>query len=184
MSPLPESSQGDEGDLTPVDGVPSTLPPVPTDDAGDLGQVADRAARPGGAAADAEPVAMTTEEVLVAPSEERRMPRWVVPAVVVFWSGFLGAIAVRFFWGKLSGLFILVAISVFLSLAIEPGVNRLARRGWRRGSATALLLFGVLAMFLVFVAAIGTLVGTQVADLLSNSEEYKIGRASCRERVL
>ena len=169
MSPLPESPQGDEGDLTPVEGVSS---PVPTDDPDELGQVADRAAEPGGAAADAEPVTMTTEEVLVAPSEERRMPRWVVPAVVVFWSGFLGAIAVRFFWGKLSGLFILVAISVFLSLAIEPGVNRLARRGWRRGSATALLLFGVLAMFLVFVAAIGTLVGTQVADLLSNSEAY------------
>ena len=64
---------------------------------------------------------------------ERRLPRWVVPAVVVFWSGFLGALAVRFVWGKLSGLFVLVAISVFLSLAIEPGVNRLARRGWRRG---------------------------------------------------
>ena len=51
----------------------------------------------------------------------------------MFWGGFLGAIAVRFFWGKLSGLFMLLAISVFLSLAIEPGVNRLARRGWRRG---------------------------------------------------
>jgi predicted PurR-regulated permease PerM len=79
---------------------------------------------------------------------------------------------VRFMWGKLSGLFILLAISVFLSLAIEPGVNRLARRGWRRGSATALILFGVLSMFLVFVVAIGTLVGTQVAELLTNSEEY------------
>ncbi len=90
----------------------------------------------------------------------------------MFWSGFLGAIAVRFFWEKLSGLFILLAISVFLSLAIEPGVNRLARRGWRRGSATGLILFGVLALFVVFVAAIGALVGSQVADLLENSEDY------------
>ena len=57
--------------------------------------------------------------------------------------------AVRFFWSKLSGLFVLLAISLFLALAIEPGVNRLARRGWRRGSATALILFGVLAIFLV-----------------------------------
>ena len=73
----------------------------------------------------------------------RRLPRWVVPAVVVFWGGFLVALALRFFWGKLNGLFVLLAISVFLSLAIEPGVNRLARRGWRRGTATALILFGV-----------------------------------------
>jgi predicted PurR-regulated permease PerM len=115
---------------------------------------------------------VTTAETILGPSGERRMPRWVLPAVVVFWSGFLGAIAVRFFWSKLSGLFILLAISVFLSLAIEPGVNRLARRGWRRGRATALILFGVLAMFLVFIVAIGTLVGTQIADLLTDSESY------------
>jgi predicted PurR-regulated permease PerM len=113
-----------------------------------------------------------TEEVIVSPSAERRMPPWVVPAVAVFWAGFLVVIAVRFFWGKLSGLFILLAISMFLALAIEPGVNRLARRGWRRGSATALILFGVLALFLIFVGAIGTLVGTQIADLLDNSEQY------------
>ena len=61
---------------------------------------------------------------------------------------------------------------MFLSLAIEPGVNRLARRGWRRGTATALILFGVVLVFLVFVAAIGTLVGSQIADLLTNSERY------------
>ncbi len=130
----------------------------------------------GGGAADPDHLApdetVTTQEPIVSPSGARRMPRWVVPAVIVFWSGFLGAMAVRFFWSKLSSLFILLAISVFLSLAIEPGVNRLARRGWRRGRATALILFGVLAMFLVFIVAIGTLVGTQVADLLTDSESY------------
>jgi predicted PurR-regulated permease PerM len=103
---------------------------------------------------------------------DRRLPRWVVPAVVVFWGGFLAAVAVRFVWGKLSGLFLLVAIAAFLALAIEPGVNRLARRGWRRGRATALILLGVIAVFLVFVAAIGTLVGSQIADLLQDSETY------------
>src|SRR6187551_2933294 len=64
-----------------------------------------------------------------------RMPRWVVPATAVFWTGALFALAVRFFWSKLSGIFVLLAVSLFLSLAIEPGVNRLAKRGWRRGSA-------------------------------------------------
>ena len=105
-------------------------------------------------------------------AEPRRLPGWVLPAIVLFWAGFLATIAARFFWNRLSGLFVLLAISVFLALALEPGVNRLARRGWRRGSATALLLFGVLALFLVFVVAIGTLVGSQVVDLLDNSEQY------------
>jgi predicted PurR-regulated permease PerM len=81
-----------------------------------------------------------TEDDLVPSSAERRLPGWVIPAVIVFWSGFLGALAVRFLWSKLSGLFVLLAIALFLALAIEPGVNRLARRGWRRGRATALIL--------------------------------------------
>ncbi len=100
------------------------------------------------------------------------MPRWVVPATIVFWTGALAALAVRVFWSKLSDLVILVLMSLFLSLAIEPGVNRLSRRGWRRGSATALLLFGVLLAFLLFFAAIGTLVGSQIAELLTNTERY------------
>ena len=104
--------------------------------------------------------------------DDRRLPRWVVPAVIVFWGGFLGAIAVRSLWSGLSPLLLLLASSVFLALAIEPGVNRLARRGWRRGSATALILFGVMTMFLVFIVAIGTLVGSQIADLLQDSETY------------
>jgi predicted PurR-regulated permease PerM len=125
-----------------------------------------------------EPAAATSVEgpdVVVdvtATDSDRRLPPWVVPAVAVFWLGFLGAIALRFFWDRLHGLFVLLAISVFLALAVEPGVNRLARRGWRRGTATALILFGVIALFLLFVIAIGTLVASQIADLLSNSEQY------------
>lgn len=104
--------------------------------------------------------------------ESRRIPAWVVRAIVVFWFGFLVAGVVRHLWFRLDGLLLLLLVSLFLALAIEPGVNRLARRGWRRGRATALILFGVLLLAGVFVGAIGTLVGTQIADLLQNSETY------------
>ncbi len=103
---------------------------------------------------------------------ERRLPRWVVPAIVVFWIGWLAAMTLRALWSSLSSFTLLLALSLFLSLAIEPGVNRLAARGWRRGTATGVILLGVVFVFLLFVTAIGTLVGTQVAELLSNSEEY------------
>ena len=33
-----------------------------------------------------------------------------------------------------------ILLALFFSFALEPAVNRLARRGWRRGSATGLLL--------------------------------------------
>jgi predicted PurR-regulated permease PerM len=146
VSPEPERPLGDDDELERADAPPAAVP----------------------ADADDEVI---EEEVVVEPSG-RRLPRWVVPAVAVFWGGFLAALAIRFFWARLHGLFVLVAISVFLALAIEPGVNRLARRGWRRGTATALILFGVLGLFAIFVGAIGTLVASQIADLLSNSDKY------------
>ncbi|NND76020.1 MAG: AI-2E family transporter [Ilumatobacter sp.] len=103
---------------------------------------------------------------------DRILPRWVVPAVIVFWAGFLLTFVARHVFHRLSGLLILLLVSLFLALAVEPGVNKLARRGWRRGRATMSILLGVLLTFLVFVVAIGTLVGTQVADLLSESDAY------------
>jgi predicted PurR-regulated permease PerM len=100
------------------------------------------------------------------------MPRWVWKAVAIFWLGFLLTVLGRTLADRLGSLLILLLVALFLSLAIEPGVNRLAKRGWRRGAATAAILVGVLAAFLVFVIAIGTLVGRQIADLLGDSEKY------------
>ncbi|MEL6890617.1 MAG: AI-2E family transporter [Actinomycetota bacterium] len=105
-------------------------------------------------------------------STDRTLPRWALPAIITFWVGFLLTFVARHVFHRLSGLLVLLLVSVFLTLAIEPGVNRLAARGWRRGTATALILFGVLGVSLLFVGAIGTLVGTQIAELLEESDRY------------
>ena len=102
----------------------------------------------------------------------QRVPGWVIRAIAVFWIGFIVVGLVKHLWSRLDGLMMLLVIALFLALAIEPGVNRLARRGWRRGSATAAILLSVMLAAGVFVGAIGTLVGTQIADLLKNSETY------------
>jgi len=99
-------------------------------------------------------------------------PRWIVAVVVVFWIGWLGSGVAVDVWHRISGLVLLLVISLFLALAIEPGVNRLAQRGWRRGRATATIIFGVILAVGVFIGAMGTLIGTQIADLLANSETY------------
>ena len=98
------------------------------------------------------------------------MPRWVWKAVAIFWFGFVVMTLGRFLVGRLSGLLLLLLVSLFLALAIEPGVNRLADRGWRRGHATALILGVFMVVTIVFVAAIGTLVGSQLAEVLNDSE--------------
>lgn len=101
-----------------------------------------------------------------------RVPRWVWKAVLIFWSGYLITVRLDTFIDRLYGLMMLLLVSLFLALAVEPGVNRLSKRGWRRGTATALILLGVFLAFLVFVVSIAALVGQQIADLLQNSEEY------------
>jgi predicted PurR-regulated permease PerM len=100
------------------------------------------------------------------------MPKWVPRAIVLFWLAFLAALVTRELFHQLSNFLLLVLISIFLAFAIEPGVNRLAKRGWRRGSGTLLIIFGVIAFIGVFLGAVGTLVGNQVADVLKNSEMY------------
>ena len=59
-------------------------------------------------------------------SPPEHLPRWVWKAVGIFWLGYIIAIVTRSVWASLSALFILLLVSLFLSLAIEPGVNRLA----------------------------------------------------------
>jgi predicted PurR-regulated permease PerM len=101
-----------------------------------------------------------------------RMPKWVIRAIVLFWFGFLVTGILKHLWGQLDSLMLQVVISLFLAFAIEPGANRLARRGWRRGHATAVVLFGVVLVAIAFIGAIGALVASQIVDLLQNSETY------------
>lgn len=102
----------------------------------------------------------------------RRMPKWVPRAIVLFWLVFLATFVVRFTFNRLSNFFILLLVSLFIALALEPAVNKMVARGRKRGSSTALILLALVAVTLTFFGAMGTVVGQQVADLLSNSEQY------------
>ncbi|MEY3618489.1 MAG: hypothetical protein RL726_1187 [Actinomycetota bacterium] len=114
---------------------------------------------------------MAEESPAPNPSSDR-MPRWVWKATLVFWLGFLATILFRYAYSRLSSLLIIALVSLFLSLAIEPGVSKLARRGWRRGRATMTIILAIVAGTVFFMIAIGTLVGTQAADLAQNSDRY------------
>jgi len=101
-----------------------------------------------------------------------KMPRWVPRAILLFWVGFIATLVVRELFQQLTNFLILLLISLFFALAIEPAVNRLAARGWSRGAATGLLLVSVFVAVTSFGAAIGTLVATQAQDLFDNREQY------------
>jgi predicted PurR-regulated permease PerM len=100
------------------------------------------------------------------------MPRWVPRALLLFWGGFIATLVLRWGFSRLHVLLVLILVSLFLTFAIEPGVNRLARRGWRRGTATGTILLGVFVAALGFVVSIGALMFRQVADVLNHSDRY------------
>ena len=106
------------------------------------------------------------------PENSRRMPRWVPRAIILFWAGALLMFATRVVFHRLSGFLILLLLSLFIALAMEPGVNRLESRGWPRGRATVSIILGIVVISLGFLGVVGTLVGQQTADLLKNSSTY------------
>ena len=62
--------------------------------------------------------------------ERDRLPRWVWKGVVLFWAGWLAAGYIKGWVHALSGLFLLLLVSLFLSLAIEPGSGAMPLGPW------------------------------------------------------
>jgi len=103
---------------------------------------------------------------------ERQLPSWFWRAVVAIGFSVLVFIGLRSTIERLTSLLGILFISLFLSFAIEPAVNHLAARGWRRGRATLacfVLLFGVGG---VFLGVMVSLVVTQVVDLVDQAPTY------------
>jgi predicted PurR-regulated permease PerM len=98
--------------------------------------------------------------------DEERMPRWAgrMLALVVL-TYFLSLLALAAF-RQLRDLFVWLLAALFLSFALEPAVNWLTARGWRRGAATAVVLFGLLLLGLVALGAMVPLVVSQVQELI------------------
>jgi predicted PurR-regulated permease PerM len=101
-----------------------------------------------------------------------RMPSWVPKAIILFWLGFIAVDLVEGVVHALKSLLIVLAVSLFLSFAIEPAVNSLARRGWRRGVATGLVFLIILMVASVFVFLIGSLVVNQVRHFVDEAPDY------------
>jgi predicted PurR-regulated permease PerM len=103
---------------------------------------------------------------------ESHMPPWV-PKVIILSIVSVGVALGT--WQVIRGLrdlIIWLVISLFLSFALEPGVNWLTEHGWKRGLATALLLFGLFILGMVLVASMIPLVIQQIRDLIANVPDY------------
>jgi predicted PurR-regulated permease PerM len=99
----------------------------------------------------------------------RRLPARGTPPVSIALGvagGLLLAQLVTTVGGRLRGLLSILVISLFLSFAMEPAVQWLARRGMRRGFGTWLVFLGVLLALGGMIAAMVPLVAEQVNNLV------------------
>ncbi|MFN8053559.1 MAG: AI-2E family transporter [Acidimicrobiales bacterium] len=100
---------------------------------------------------------------------ERRPPRWVPRAVLYVLLGVAGFLIARYLFVQLGDLLKILLVALFLSFAIEPAVDSLADRGWRRGSATGLVFVVLLVLSSVLVWVMVDLVVQQVSALVDDA---------------
>lgn len=82
------------------------------------------------------------------PNDPKGMPRWVPWLSAALIAASLSSMIIVSTFRIVDSVLWLVLFALFISLAMEPAVNRLAARGWRRGAATALVMFGTLAILI------------------------------------
>jgi predicted PurR-regulated permease PerM len=106
----------------------------------------------------------------------RNAALWLMLAIV---GGIVFAGIVDSLLHRLAGFIQIIIISLFLSFAIEPAVDYLAKRGWRRGLATGLVFIVVFIMIAGLIALLipAIVTGTRQAlgalpDLVQNLSRY------------
>jgi predicted PurR-regulated permease PerM len=104
--------------------------------------------------------------------DEGRLPPWIPRLLLIVVLAVFAAYATFNLIRQLQSLLLWLVASLFLSFALEPAVNWLVRRGWRRGAAAAVVLFGLMLIGLVMVALMVPLVIDQVQELVERVPDW------------
>lgn len=89
--------------------------------------------------------------------------------------GALGAVAAIFLTEQLlsiSSVLILLVMSMFLAIGLNPLVEFFMRRGIRRGLSVLLVLVGVIAVLALFVTAVAPVISDQIALITRNAPAW------------
>ena len=109
---------------------------------------------------------------MTATGDPERPPAWVRRAVLLLLLGAAALVVVFWLVLRLRGLLVTLLVSLFLAFAMEPAANFLARRGWRRGLATAAVFAVLVVAVVVFVTALGSLLVGEISDLVDAIPGY------------
>jgi predicted PurR-regulated permease PerM len=100
------------------------------------------------------------------------MPPWIPRAILWFFGTGLAIVVAWWLIVRLRGLLVMLLVALFLSFALEPAVNWMAERGWRRGAATLTVMFVLLIAGAIFVWAMGAVLVNQVTDFVDEAPRY------------
>ena len=100
------------------------------------------------------------------------MPPWVPRLLGLIVTTVLGTLAVLWLLGRLQSLLISLLLATFISFAFEPAVFFLAKRGWRRGAATAVVFVVAGIAALLFVALTLPPLVSQTANLVASVPQW------------
>ena len=100
------------------------------------------------------------------------MPSWILRAI--FWFFGTGVALLLTWWLilRIRGLLVMLLVALFISFALEPAVNWLAERGWRRGTATLTVMAVLLVGVGLFIWAMGSVLVNQVTDFVDEAPRY------------
>jgi len=100
------------------------------------------------------------------------IPRWIYKLLAAILASIVLLWATYNVTKQLRGLLITLLISLFLSIALEPGVKYLHDRGWKRGLATGLMFLVVIVSASMFVGLMIPLVIDQTVRLVEKIPGY------------
>ena len=102
----------------------------------------------------------------------RTVPVWMKRAIVWFWLGGLATFYAVGVVRALRTLLVVLVVSLFAAFALEPAVNRMERRGIRRGTGTAAMFAVVILLIGGFSAVVGAALASEIDFLIENGPGY------------
>lgn len=101
-----------------------------------------------------------------------QVPRWLIKSIVLLVGTFGALIVLWWLVRELRSLLIMILVSLFLSFAIEPAVNRLEKMGVRRGVGCGIVFLTLFVMLGLFVWAIGTVLADQITEFVDEAPTF------------
>ena len=110
------------------------------------------------------------------------MPRWIPRLITIVVLVCIGLFAAFHMLRAVRTLLVLLVIAFFLSIALEPGVNFLNRKGWKRGWATGLIFLVAVLVLGLFIGLMVPLVVGQISNFIRDLPGYVDNLAKFADR--